>query len=625
MFNRKRTKRMYMKTAFDLESLQEFWAQQANNLAWVRKWDTVLDWDEPYAQWFKGGELNASYNCVDVHIKRGLRDKIALYWEGEEGIPVSWTYFDLYEHVNRYASVLRNLGVQKGDVVVLYLPMIPQTVAMMLAVVRLGATHSVVFSGYSSIALKERIQDLHAQFVVTADVGYRRGKKFLLKTIVDEAVSETSCVKSVVVIQRLREQIFMQQGRDHSLDELLKSADDYVEPVSVESTHPLFVLYTSGTTGKPKGIMHSTGGYLTYVRSTFKWAFDIKDDSVYWCAADIGWITGHSYIVYAPLLHGVTFVMHEGTPDYPDPGVWWNLIQKYKVSIFYTSPTALRLCMKFGEQWPAGYDLSSLKLLGSVGEVINPEVWRWYHKNIGRGACPISDTWWQTETGGFMISPTPGLNLVPLKPGSSTKPLPGIQADVVDEHGNSVLPETKGYLVIKKPWPGIMIGIHGDRDKFKEIYWSKFKGCYYPGDYALKDKEGYFWLLGRADEVLNISGHRIGTAEIESVVISLQEIVEAAAIGVRDEIRGEAIVIFAALKQGIEKSEQIKQKIKEELRSQIGVFIKPREIYFVSRLPKTRSGKIMRRLLKAILEKQSMGDISTLEDQAFVQEIQGIL
>ncbi|MFH1832241.1 MAG: acetate--CoA ligase [bacterium] len=627
-----------MSPDLDKDISMQFWDTQAAQLAWFKKWDKTLVWQEPEAQWFAGGQLNAAYNCVDVHVQGSGRDKIAIYWESETGESVSWTYHDLYKQVNSYAYQLQQQGVKKGDIVILYLPMIPESVAAILAVARLGAVHSIVFSGFSSQALRDRINDTQAKYVITADIGYRRGKKLLLKKIVDNALEgqeSLSCVEFVFVIKREPETscsgvVCPERDvilRDYARLALERKHDIFVDPVPVDSIHPLFILYTSGTTGKPKGIVHSTGGYLTYVRATFQWAFDIKPETIYWCTADIGWITGHSYGIYAPLLHGITMVMHEGALDYPDAGIWWQLIEKYKISVFYTSPTALRLCMKFGDQWPEKYDLSSLRVLGSVGEVINPEVWRWYHEKIGNCQCPISDTWWQTETGGFMISPVPGLNTIKLKPGSATFPLPHIDVDIVDKDGNSLPAETKGFLIVKSLWPGMALGIYNDNERFKEVYWSKFKHAYYSGDYAIKDRDGYFWLLGRADEVLNVSGHRVGTAEIESSVATCPYIAESAAIGVHDDITGEAVVLFVVLKNNAQELSDAKKMpdmsgiITQVLREQIGAFVKPRDIYFLSTLPKTRSGKIMRRLLKAVVQGNAMGDMSTLEDETSLDQI----
>ena len=608
---------------YSISEIENFWKKQSKTIPWFKECDKVLDWQLPQAKWFINGELNASYVCLDQHIKTETKNKIAIYWENENGEQKTYTYFELYEEVNKFAYSLKQNGMQKGDRVILYLPMIPQAVIAMLAVARLGAIHSVVFSGFSSQSIKERILDTQAKFVITADFTLRRGKHILLKKIVDEAVKNTPCVKNVITIQRSAENSTKNE-RDLFYHELIKNSQNYIEPEKVESNHPLFILYTSGTTGKPKGIMHSTGGYLTYVNNTFKWAFDVKKDSIYWCTADIGWITGHSFLVYAPLSHGTTIVMHEGSPDFPTPEIWWQLIEKYKVSIFYTSPTALRMLMRFGNDFSSKYDLSSLKILGTVGEPINPEVWDWYNKFVGKQNCPIIDTWWQTETGGFMISPTAEKDTVSLKPGSATFAMPYIEADVVDEQGNSVPAQTKGYLVIKKPWPGMTQGLYNNQEKFKEIYWSKFEGCYYSGDYAKKDKDGYFWLLGRADEVINIAGHRIGTAEIESATIKTENITEAAAISIKDDIKGEAIVVFASLKEGAFVTQEIKNKILQNIKQEIGSFAKPKEIYLVKKLPKTRSGKIMRRILKAILEDKSIGDITTLEDETSVSEIKAI-
>jgi acetyl-CoA synthetase len=606
-------------TTIDMENIKKLWAQEAKKLFWFKKWDKVLDWHEPFARWFVGGELNASYLCVDIHVEQGRGKHPALHWEGEEGNTSTWTFEKLFERVNKFANVLQKIGVKKGNIVVIYLPMILETIAMMLACARLGATHSVVFSGFSSQALADRISDAKAKFIITADVGYRRGKIIKLKEIVDRAAADNPQIQKILVIKRTENSVlFIQKNRDIMLDDIIANAKNYVKPVSIEACYPLFMLYTSGTTGKPKGMLHSTGGYLTYVRSTFKNVFDVKPESIYWCAADVGWITGHSYIVYAPLLHGITSVIFEGTPNYPDPGIWWKIIKKYKVSIFYTSPTALRMCKKAGDEWPQKYDLTSLKILGSVGEPINPEIWKWYHSIVGQEKCPIADTWWQTETGGFMIAPALGNGHVALKPGSATMPLPGIAAEVVDEKGNPVEEGTKGFLVINKPWPGITLGIFGDPGRFKEVYWSKFKNSYYSGDYAFKDSDGYFWLLGRADEVLTIAGHRVGTTEIENVVVELDFVAEAAAIGVPDEVKGEVLIVFATLKDSYKNGEQARKKVVNSIQKGIGKFVTPQEVYFVDKLPKTRSGKIMRRLLKAIISGQAIKDTSTLEDESAV-------
>jgi len=600
---------------------ETFWEQQAENLPWFKRWTNALKWEEPFAHWFVNGQINASYACLDVHIKNGRQDKVAFYWEDECGNNRTVTYGQLFIMTNKYASIMCDAGVQSGDVVIVYLPMTPEAAAAMLAIARIGATQSVVFSGFSAAALRDRIDDAHAKFVFTADVVYRKGRYINLKQLVDQALEAPCTIKNVFVIKRLEQECSSVQGRDLIVNHLYEQAADFVEPVHVESNHPLFILYTSGTTGKPKGITHSTGGYLTYVYATIKWAFNVQEDSVYWCTADIGWITGHSYVIYGPLMHGISSIMYEGAPDYPAPDQWWKLIAKYKATIFYTSPTALRMFKRYDIEHIIKHDLSSLKILGSVGEPINPEVWQWYHDVIGGKRCPVIDTWWQTETGGFMIAPTAGLELVDLKPGSATKPMPGIEADVVDELGNSVPAGTKGFLVIKKPWPGMTIGLYNDSERFKAVYWSRFKGMYYSGDYAIKDDNGYFWLLGRADEVLNIAGHRIGTAEIESATVTVLEVAEAAAIGVFHPIKGECVVIFAILRDGFTSSLELEKSIIQSVKTQIGSFVVPSGVYFVASLPKTRSGKIMRRVLRAVLEGLPVGDVTTLENEASVDEI----
>ena len=600
---------------------ETLWKQEASKLPWFKPFTRVLDWQEPVATWFGDGELNASYACVDIHALSERKDKIAFYWEDEKGNATSWTYLKLYQEVNRLADALKRFGVKQGDVVVIYMPMVPEAVAAMLAVVRLGATHTVVFSGFSSQALKDRIDDTQARLVITADVGLRRGKYIKLKEIVDQALLSSTPVQTVLVLERLQGSCFMQAERDHFFHDVVSQENVYVPPVSVNSSNPLYILYTSGTTGKPKGLVHSTGGYLTYVRSALSWTFGLGDDSVYWCTADLGWVTGHSCVVYGPLQLGVSQVMYEGSPDFPHPGRWWELIEKYRVTAFYTSPTALRMFMRFGVDATQRYNFSSLQVLGSVGEVINPEVWRWYFEVIGQKRCRIVDTWWQTETGCFMIAPTLEREDMPLKPGSATLPLPGIEPDIVDTDGSSVPQGTKGFLVIKTPWPGMSVGIFGDQERFKQTYWSKFPGWYYSGDYALRDSDGYFWLLGRADEVLSIAGHRVGTAEIESAAVSLDAIAEAAAIGVHDEIKGEVVVIFAIPKSGVVTDEALRLAVIQTVREYIGSFVTPRGVYFVEKLPKTRSGKIMRRLLKAVVENKQIGDVSTLEDEASLDEV----
>jgi acetyl-CoA synthetase len=604
-----------------IQDPERFWAEEARKLDWFKTWDKVLEWEPPFARWFAGGKLNASYQCIDRHVKTWRKSKVAIYWEGELGDSQVLSYSTLYRWVNKFASVLQNLGVHKGDTVALYLPMIPELPIFMLACARIGAPHTVVFSGFSAQALADRINDIKAKVLVTADAGFRRGKYLELKNISDEAVNLSPSIEKVVVARRAGIDTNMKPGRDVWLHELLDDAASFVPAEPVEATHPLYILYTSGTTGKPKGIVHGTGGYLVFTNSGYEWVFNVKEDSVYWCTADVGWVTGHSSIVYGPLCHGAAIVLYEGAPDYPSVDRWWDIVEKYGVSIFYSSPTGIRMLMKYGEDVVKRHDLSSLELLGSVGEAINPEAWQWYYKVIGGERCPIVDTWWQTETGGTMISPTPGIELVPLKPGSATFPLPGVNADIFDESGKSVPAGEKGYLVIKSPWPGMLTGIHGDPQRYKETYWSKFPGMFYTGDYAIRDKDGYFWLLGRADEVLKIAGHRIGTIEIEDAAVSYKAVAEAAVASRPDEVKGESIVIFVTLKQGVEPSPELKNKIKQHIRKTLGPIATPDEIFFVAKLPKTRSGKIMRRVLKAVASGTTIGDLTTLEDEVSVAEV----
>ena len=597
-----------------------FWAEQAKNLHWFEGWERTLEWHTPFAKWFVGGKLNAAYNALDVHQqKRGI--KLAILWEGENGESRVLTYHELLVEVNKFSNVLKSLGVKKGDRVTIYLPMVPELIVSMLACARIGAPHTVVFSGFSAKSLRDRIEDSKSKIVITADGGFRRGVVVKLKEVVDEAISGFDFVQNVIVLERAKNQITLNQ-KDKLWHDLMKTAFHTSEPEKLESTHPLYILYTSGTTGKPKGVLHGTGGYLTHLYSTFKWIFDIKDSDVYFCTADIGWVTGHSYVAYGPLLHGTTQVMYEGAPDYPTPARMWEIIQKYKVTIFYTTPTALRMFMKFGDSIPNSYDLSTLRLLGTVGEPINPEVWKWYYNTIGKEKCPIVDTWWQTETGGAMIAPLPGLETIPLKPGSATRPIPGLDMAVVDESGKELPPETKGYLVVRNPWPGMLLTLWGDDEKYKSVYWSKYKNTYYPGDYAIKDKDGYFWLLGRADDVLKISGHRLGTAELESGFVSHKSVAEAAVCGIPHDVKGEAIIAFLVLKEGITPNVNLKNEIVNHIRSVVGPIATPDQVYFVSKLPKTRSGKIMRRLLKSIAKGDEIGDVSTLENEAAVSEVQ---
>ena len=599
-----------------------FWEKQAKNLSWFSTWEKALDWNPPFAKWFVGGTINASYNTLDIHQNKA--DKPAILWEGENGESRILTYKDMWTQVQKFANVLKSLGVQKGDRITIYLPMIPELPISMLACARIGAIHTVIFSGFSAAAIKDRIYNSKSKIVITADGGYRRGNIINLKEVIDEAIKDFDFVQNVIVIERTKTKISL-SSKDIFWNELINDVSDTCTAEKLDSTHPLYILYTSGTTGKPKGVLHGTGGYLTHLYSTFKWAFDIKDSDVFFCTADIGWVTGHSYIVYGPLLHGATEVMYEGAPDFPDASRMWEIIQKYKVTIFYTTPTALRMFMKFGDELPSSFDLSTLRLLGSVGEPINPEVWKWYFKIIGKEKCPVIDTWWQTETGGMMISALPGLETIPLKPGSGTRPIPGLDISVVDEAGNDIPPNTKGYLVIKNPWPGMLLTLWGDDTKYRDVYWSKYKNCYYPGDYALKDMDGYFWLLGRADDVLKVSGHRIGTAELESCIVSHHDVAESAVCGIPDEIKGEVIIAFVVLKQNVTKDTLILEKeLLIKIRNDISAIATPKQIYFVTKLPKTRSGKIMRRLLKSIANGETIGDTSTLEDGAAVSEIQSV-
>jgi acetyl-CoA synthetase len=614
----KRYDEMYRRS---LDDPERFWAEEARRLDWYKTWDRVLEWDPPYGRWFVGGKLNACYQCVDRHVKTWRKSKVAIYWEGELGETRVLSYSTLFREVNRFASVLENLGVKKGDRVALYLPMIPELPIFMLACARIGAVHTVIFSGFSAKAIADRLNDTKAKLLVTADGAYRRGKILELKEIADEAADLSPSVEKVIVVKRTGQPVPMTEKRDLELGSLLDQADMFVKPEPMESTHPLYILYTSGTTGKPKGVIHSTGGYLVYNHSAYQWVFNLKEESVYWCTADVGWVTGHSSIVYAPLSHGAAIVLYEGAPDYPAVDRWWDIIEKYGVTIFYTSPTAVRMFMRYGEEWPAKHDLSSLELLGSVGEPINPEAWHWFYRHIGGERCPIVDTWWQTETGGIMISPSPGIEPVPLKPGSATFPLPGIDAAVVSAEGEELPPGRRGYLVIRRPWPGMLPGIYGDPERYKESYWSRFPGVYYTGDFAIRDEDGYFWILGRADEVLKVAGHRLGTAELEDAAVSHPAVAEAAAAAKPDPVKGEAIVLFVTLKEGIAPSDTIKKELVAQLRKSIGPVATPEEIHFTRSLPKTRSGKIMRRILKAIAMGEDVGDVTTLEDEASIDEV----
>ena len=599
------------------KSPERFWAKMAReNVSWFSPWKKVLDWKPPYAKWFVGAKTNVSYNCLDRHLEgenAWRRNKAAIIWEGEPGDSRVITYAELHREVCRFANVLKAKGIKKRDRVVLYMPMLPEAAVAMLACTRIGATHSIVFGGFSAEALRDRILDAGAKLVVTADGGYRKGEAFGLKIHVDAALKKKSTVKTVVVVQRTGQKVTMKKGRDCWYHAELAQASPNCPPAKLDAEHPLFLLYTSGTTGKPKGILHTTGGYLTHVTTTTKAVFDIKDTDVYWCTADVGWITGHSYVVYGPLACGATTVMYEGTPVHPGPDRWWELIAKWGVTILYTAPTAIRTFIRLGDHLPKAHDLSSLRLLGSVGEPINPEAWIWYNEVIGGKRCPIVDTWWQTETGGIMITPLP--SAVATKPGSATLPFPGIQASILNEDGQEVLPPHGGFLSIQHPWPGMLRGIWGDNRRYEETYWSKWKNTYFPGDGAHCDDQGYFWIMGRIDDVMNISGHRIGTMEVESALVSHKDVAEAAVVGRPDEITGTAIVAFVTPRSGVRAGATLQKQLKGHVSKEIGGIARPADIRFTNALPKTRSGKIMRRLLRNIASgEEDTGDTSTLED-----------
>ncbi len=601
-----------------------FWAAMAGELHWFKKWDKVLEWEPPFAKWFVGGKLNVAYNCIDRHVQTWRRTKAAIIWEGEPGEERVLTYQDLQREVCRFANVLKQLGVSKGDRVTLYMPMIPEAAIAMLACARIGAPHSVVFGGFSAEALRDRINDSQSKVVITADGGWRRGNIIPMKQITNEAITSCPSVKHVVVVKRIGHESLVEHGWQHGRDvwwhTMMRNSSAVCEAEEMDAEDPLFILYTSGSTGKPKGVMHTQGGYLTHVTATHRYIFDIKDSDVYWCTADIGWITGHSYIVYGPLANGCTTVMYEGAPDYPDRGRFWEIVEKYRVSIFYTAPTAIRAFMRWGAEWPKRYDLSSLRLLGTVGEPINPEAWIWYHKHIGQEKCPIVDTWWQTETGGIMISPLPGMTAT--KPGSAAKPFPGIEAEIVDENRKPVPLGSGGYLVIKSPWPGMLRTVWGDPDRYVRQYFSKFdKETYFTGDGARWDEDGYFWIIGRVDDVINVSGHRIGTMEVESALVAHEDVVEAAVIGRAHEVKGQAISAFVTLREGVKGSPDLVKELKQHVVDRIGALARPEEIYFTADLPKTRSGKIMRRLLRDIAEGRALGDTTTLADPAVVQKL----
>jgi len=610
--------------------LSSFWGDLARKeLTWFEPFTQTLEWNPPFAKWFTGGKINACYNCVDRHLQSPRKTKPALIWEGEPGDSRVITYQELHRLISRFAATLKRLGYQTGDRAVIYMPMVPELPVAMLACARLGIIHSVVFAGFSAEALKARIQDLNAMFLITADGGWRRGKEVRLKDAVDEALQECPGVRHVIVYQRTGSQVQMQQGRDlwwHHLDAQLEnpSSPDHqaqnCEAAPLDSEHPLYVLYTSGTTGKPKGILHTTAGYLLHTLMTMRWVFDLKENDIYWCTADIGWVTGHSYIVYGPLAAGATCVMYEGAPDYPAYDRFWQIVEKYRVSIFYTSPTAIRALIRQGEKWPDAHDLSSLRLLGSVGEPINPAAWEWYHRVIGKGRCPIVDTWWQTETGGIMISAMPGA--IPLKPGSATLPLPGIIPDIVDPKGEPLGPNREGYLIIREPWPGMIRNIWGDPKRFEEQYWSRVPGAYFTGDAARRDSDGYYWILGRVDDVMNVSGHRLSTMEVESALVHHPAVAEAAVVGKPHEITGQAVCAFVTLKKGDWRHHELANELRQWVAREIGPFARPEEIRFTDALPKTRSGKIMRRLLRELVTQNAVtGDITTLEDLSVISRL----
>jgi acetyl-CoA synthetase len=620
-----------------------YWAGWAEELHWFRKWDRVLEWNPPYAKWFVGGKLNAAYNCLDRHLEGPRRTRTALLWEGEPGDRRSYTYEELHREVSRAANALKSLGVKKGDRVAIYLPMIPEAAIAMLACARIGAPHSVVFGGFSAESLRDRIRDAEAKVLITADGGYRRGGVVPLKKSADEAVEEeggSPSIDRVLVVKRHGREgevvgdATLRDGRDVWWHDVVDGADAHCPAEEMDAEDLLYILYTSGTTGKPKGIMHTTGGYLTQTYATTKWVFDLKDDDVYWCTADVGWVTGHSYIVYGPLANGATAVMYEGAPDWPDRGRFWKLVQDYGVTLFYTAPTAIRAFMKWGTEYPEGYDLSSLRLLGTVGEPINPEAWVWYHETIGRGRCPIVDTWWQTETGAIMITPLPGVTTT--VPGSATTPFPGIQADILTLDGKRI--ETGGgFLAIRRPWPSMLRGIWGDPERFVNTYFSKWAGMtvdpegeaqpgesvYFPGDGAKRDERGYFWVIGRIDDVLNVAGHRIGTMEVESALVDHPAVAEAAVVGKAHELKGQAVAAFVTLKEGREATEELKKELSDHVVRKIGAIARPDAILFAGDLPKTRSGKIMRRLLKDIAEGRALGDTTTLADPNVVARLKG--
>ena len=616
---------IYQKAAADPEA---YWAEWARKLDWIKPWKKVLDWNPPHAKWFVGGKINVCQNCVDRHVfsKNGYharRNKAAIVWEGEPGDQRTLTYWDLYQEVTRFANVLKKLGIQKGDRVAVYLPMVPELVISCLACARIGAVHNVVFGGFSSEALRDRINDAQAKVLITADFGWRRGKQILLKKAADEAVRDCPSIQHVVIVKRgtgtETVSCHVQEGRDHWWHRLMQDAEPGCEVVEMDAEDMLFVLYTSGTTGKPKGIVHTTGGYLTGVYATMQWVFDLKEEDMFWCTADIGWVTGHSYVIYGPLANGATVLIYEGAPDWPEKDRFWKLVEKYGVTIFYTAPTAIRTFMKWGNEWPKRADLSSLRLLGTVGEPINPEAWIWYHENIGKESCPIVDTWWQTETGAIMITPLPGLTTT--KPGSATKPFPGISAEILTEEGETV-DVGGGYIAITKPWPSMLRTLYNDDERYVKQYWTKWKkDIYFPGDGAKRDEDGYIWFLGRVDDVMNVAGHRIGSTEVESALVDHTAVAEAAVVGKTHDVKGQAIVAFVTLKEQTKSSPSLIAELKAHVVKKIGALARPEDVLFSADLPKTRSGKIMRRLLRDIAEGKVLGDTTTLADPTVVERL----
>jgi acetyl-CoA synthetase len=606
-----------------------FWSEQAQELSWFKKWNKVLDYDfhDARVRWFEGGKINVSLNCLDRHLDSWRKNKAALIWVGEKiGEDRIYTYQLLHQEVCRFANVLRQKGIRKGDRVAIYLPMIPELPIAMLACARIGAIHSIVFGGFSADSLRSRIRDCRAKMLITADGGFRGGRVIALKRNADEAVTDCPEVKACIVVRRTATGVKMKTGRDSWWHDEMSNTNlkAKCDPAVMDAEDPLFILYTSGSTGKPKGVLHTTAGYLLYTNQTFKWIFDIRDEDTYWCTADIGWITGHSYIVYGPLCAGATSLMFEGIPTYPDPGRYWEIVRRYRVNILYTAPTVIRALARHGNAWPKRYNLSSLRLLGSVGEIINPEAWRWYHKHIGKGRCPIVDTWWQTETGGILISPLPGA--IPTKPGSATVPFPGIVPQIVNDKGKNCRPGESGYLLIAKPWPGIMRSVYGEPERFKHTYFSQFPGMYFTGDGAKKDKDGYYWLMGRVDDVINVSGHRMGTSEIESAFVSHNSVAEAAVVGYPHKVKGEGIYAFVVLNATVRGSDDLRKALIKHVRKEIGPIATPDKIQFTDALPKTRSGKIMRRILRKIAggDIDDLGDLTTLADKSgFVRLIQG--